>query len=100
MISAWLPSFRLVAHRGGRGDGWPVENTIAAFDEARRRGAVAIEFDVRTSKDGEVVVAHDVDLARIAEDRRAVASLSRQELERLRLRDGTSRIPSLEEVVT
>jgi glycerophosphoryl diester phosphodiesterase len=99
VISAWLPSFRLVAHRGGRGEGWPVENTIAAFDEARRRGAVAIEFDVRTARDGEVMVAHDVDLVRVAEDRRTVASLSRQELERLPLRDGSSRIPSLEEVV-
>jgi glycerophosphoryl diester phosphodiesterase len=76
-----------------------VENTIAAFEEARRRGAVAIEFDVRTSKDGEVVVAHDVDLLRISGDRRAVASLARAELERLELKDRTSRIPSLEEVV-
>lgn len=100
MISSWLPSFRFVAHRGGRGEGWPVENTIAAFDEARRRGGVAIEFDVRTSADGEVVVAHDIDLWRVAGDRRRVASLSRQELERLPLRDGSSRIPSLDAVVT
>ena len=99
MIASWLPSFRFVAHRGGRGEGWPVENTIAAFDEARRRGAVAIEFDVRTAKDGEVMVAHDVDLGRISGDRRAVASLSRRELESLELNDRTSRIPSLEEVV-
>lgn len=99
MISAWLPAFRFVAHRGGRGPGWPVENTIAAFDEARRRGAVAIEFDVRTSRDGEVMVAHDIDLFRVAADGRAVAELTRRELEVLPLRDMASAIPSLEEVV-
>jgi len=99
VISSWLPSFRFVAHRGGRGEGWPVENTIAAFEEARRRGAVAIEFDVRTARDGEVMVAHDVDLLRIAGDHRSVACLSRAELERLELKDRTSRIPSLAEVV-
>ncbi len=99
MISSWLPAFRFVAHRGGRGPGWPVENTIAAFDEARRRGAVAIEFDVRTTADGEVVVAHDVDLVRIAADDRTVASMTRSALEKLPLRDGSSAIPSLEELV-
>lgn len=99
MISEWLPSFRFVAHRGGRGEGWPSENTIAAFEEARRRGAVAIEFDVRTSADGEVMVAHDVDLWRVGADRRRVCDLTRKELEALPLRDGSSRIPSLEAVV-
>ena len=60
---------------------------------------MAIEFDVRTTADGEVVVAHDVDLVRIADDDRMVASLTRSALEKLRLRDGSSAIPSLEALV-
>ncbi len=99
MIHSWLPAFRLVAHRGGRGPGWPVENTLAAFDEARRRGAVAIEFDVRTTADGEVVVAHDADLWRVAADHRRVSDVKRAALEGLTLRDGSSSIPSLDALV-
>ena len=48
----------VVGHRGGRGEGWPRENTIAAFEQARAQGAKAIELDVRTF-DGEVIVLHD-----------------------------------------
>ncbi len=99
MIVEWLPAFRFVGHRGGRGPGWPVENTLAAFDEARRRGAVAIEFDVRTSRDGEPMVIHDPTVSRVAGIGRHVHDLSRRELEALRLADGSSRVPALEEVV-
>ena len=45
------------AHRGCT-DGHP-ENTIEAFLEARRRGADGVEFDVRRSADGALVIHHD-----------------------------------------
>lgn len=48
----------VVGHRGGRGEGWPRENTIAAFERARAQGARAIELDVRTWE-GQVIVLHD-----------------------------------------
>lgn len=35
------------------------ENTLEAFVEARRRGADGVEFDVRRSADGALVVHHD-----------------------------------------
>ena len=38
----------VVGHRGGRGEGWPRENTLAAFEQARSTGARAVELDVRT----------------------------------------------------
>jgi len=57
-VSAWSAVPLVVGHRGGRGEGWPRENTIAAFEQARAQGARAIELDVRTC-DGEVVVLHD-----------------------------------------
>lgn len=37
----------------------PRENTLEAFVEARRRGADGVEFDVRRSADGALVVHHD-----------------------------------------
>ena len=58
-LSLWTSEGPLVVgHRGGRGAGWPRENTIAAFEQARAQGARAIELDVRTC-DREVIVLHD-----------------------------------------
>ena len=58
----WRTRPIVVGHRGGRGAGWPLENTIPAFEEARRQGARAVELDVRTCAGGEVVVFHDAAL--------------------------------------
>ena len=58
-LSVWsAPGPLVVGHRGGRGEGWPRENTLAAFEQARAQGARAIELDVRTCSD-EVIVLHD-----------------------------------------
>lgn len=77
-MSAWLSEGTLVVgHRGGRGEGWPPENTLAAFEQARAQGAAAIELDVRTCGTGEVVVHHDPTSATRAElARRGVPLLS------------------------
>jgi glycerophosphoryl diester phosphodiesterase len=57
-VTAWDTAPLVVGHRGGRGEGWPRENTIAAFDRARAQGARAVELDVRTWED-RVLVLHD-----------------------------------------
>ncbi len=54
--------FSIVAHRGA--SGYAPENTVAAFELARRMGINEIEFDTRLSSDGEVVVCHDESLER------------------------------------
>jgi glycerophosphoryl diester phosphodiesterase len=67
-VSLWLdPGMLVVGHRGGRGEGWPRENTLAAFGQARAQGARAIELDVRTCGTGEIVVLHDPTRASLAE---------------------------------
>jgi glycerophosphoryl diester phosphodiesterase len=53
----------LVAHRGG--SRLAPENTLAAFDLAARLGADALEIDVRRTRDGDVVVFHDEETARL-----------------------------------
>lgn len=52
-----------IAHRGFSGH-FP-ENTLLAFQEAIELGVDAIELDVQLSKDGEIMIFHDEDLARI-----------------------------------
>lgn len=56
----------LIAHRG-----WSAkfpENTILAFDEAIKAGALALEFDVQLDAEDEAVVFHDFILGRTTLD--------------------------------
>lgn len=53
----------VVAHRGGAKEF--TENTIAAFQRAVKLGAVAIETDIRLTKDGVVVIYHDDNVGRV-----------------------------------
>ena len=72
----------VIGHRGGRGESWPAENTMAAFERAHEEGADAIELDVRQCATGEVVVFHDPDLKRASggSDLRKVSAVSYLEL--------------------
>lgn len=72
----------LLGHRGGRGEGWPAENSLAAFQRALDEGADGVELDVRQCASGEVVVLHDPSLTRVSDgaDRRPVHAVRRQDL--------------------
>jgi glycerophosphoryl diester phosphodiesterase len=91
----------VVGHRGGRGEGWPPENTMAAFARAASEGALAIELDVRTCAGGDLVVFHDADLSRMTggDDRRLVSELTLGQLGQLRLGAERERIPTLADVL-
>lgn len=69
------------AHRGG--SRLRPENTIAAFDHGLAVGADGLEFDVRLSRDGVVVVHHDQTLERTTNAQGPVAALTAAELSRL-----------------
>jgi len=60
----WLdiPAPIVFAHRGDSVHA--PENTLAAFTMAADKGAPAIEFDVKLSEDGQVIVIHDQSLER------------------------------------
>jgi glycerophosphoryl diester phosphodiesterase len=61
MKATWTDRPVLVlAHRGASIDA--PENTLAAFKLAGQEGADYVELDVQESKDGVVLVAHDMDL--------------------------------------
>jgi glycerophosphoryl diester phosphodiesterase len=90
----------VVGHRGGRGPGWPSENTLPAFERARKEGATAIELDVRTCAGGDVVVFHDATLERMTggRDVRRVADVPLRELETTTLTGGGA-VPTLAAVL-
>lgn len=52
----------IIAHRG-LAEGLP-ENTLAAFERSIQRGIDVIELDVRTTRDGHLVIHHDETLDR------------------------------------
>jgi glycerophosphoryl diester phosphodiesterase len=99
-VSAWTGPTLVVGHRGGRGEGWPPENTLAAFEHAARQGTRAIELDVRTCAGDEVVVFHDASLERMSggRDAREVREVPLSELRGVDL-GGGARIPGLVEVL-
>jgi glycerophosphoryl diester phosphodiesterase len=71
------PGSSVIAHRGVWGAGVP-ENSLAAFEQAIDVGADMIEFDVRRTRDREVIIFHDAELSGAP-----VASLTRSEIEDL-----------------
>src|SRR5258708_24489087 len=95
-MSLWTTSPLVVGHRGGRGEGWPAENTIEAFERARAQGARAIELDVRVCHEGVPVVFHDETLARMTAGRygRRVCDVRIEELRSVDLGNG-ARVPTL-----
>lgn len=76
-----LLAFEIVAHRGSSDDA--PENTVAAAQLAWDRKADAVEFDVRLTKDGHLVVIHDADTKRTTGFRGLAGNLSLAELQRL-----------------
>ncbi|HXV76380.1 MAG TPA: glycerophosphodiester phosphodiesterase [Candidatus Polarisedimenticolaceae bacterium] len=81
-----------IAHRGASRD--RPENTLVAFDEALRQGCDAIELDLQLTRDGAVVVFHDLTLARAGGGRRSLRSIDRAGLVSLGLA-----VPTLDEVL-
>lgn len=92
-----------VAHRGA--SAYVPENTVAAFDEAIRLGARAVEFDLRLSADGVPVVIHDETVDRTTSGHGRVADLELLDLRRfdagswMHRRFAGIRIPTLEEAL-
>src|SRR5262245_1002147 len=92
----------IICHRGA--NELAHENTMEAFRATFELGADGNEFDIRTTKDGVLVVFHDDMLDRLLEAYGTVPEMTWAELQRLRFRaPGTfgtyCRIPTLLEVL-
>ena len=93
----------VIAHRGASGS--CPENTLAAFRRAAALGADMIELDAQLTRDGEVVVIHDLTLDRTTDGTGPVRELTLAEIRR---RDAGAwfgsafrgeRVPTLTEVL-
>lgn len=93
----------IFAHRGDHRKA--PENTIPAFAEAIYNGADGIELDVTQSKDGELIVVHDDNLARVAGVDQNVWDLTFDEIRQIDVGVSSgagyagTRIPSLRQVL-
>lgn len=78
---------RVLAHRGlvttDDASHGVVENSFAAVAAAHAAGAAYVESDCHLTSDGTVVLFHDDDLQRVADDPRKIADVRLHELEEL-----------------
>ncbi|MBW4081324.1 glycerophosphodiester phosphodiesterase family protein [Paenibacillus sp. S150] len=69
---------QILAHRGA--SAYAPENTMAAFGLARDMGAEGIELDVQLTRDGKLVVIHDLSIDRTSNGTGLVGGLTLEEL--------------------
>lgn len=87
------------AHRGlWTKDGLP-ENSLGSFRAAADAG-LGIEFDLRLSADGEVMVFHDPDLQRMTGAAGVLETLPATALRSQRLKGGDEPLPSFEDLLS
>ncbi|MGC5628096.1 glycerophosphodiester phosphodiesterase family protein [Georgenia sp. Z1344] len=89
----------IIGHRG-----YPdreVENSIEGLHAAADAGADVVETDIQETRDGGLVVMHDVGLERMTGDDRDVYELTEEEVTGLTLSQGgrTAQVPTLAEYV-
>ncbi|QQT25340.1 glycerophosphodiester phosphodiesterase family protein [Sphingobacterium spiritivorum] len=93
----------IAAHRGAHRTA--PENSIAAIEEAIRLGVTFVELDIRSTKDGVLILMHDKTLDRTTTGNGKVSSKTYAEIQQLYLREtahgeaGRHRIPTLEEAL-
>ena len=68
------------------------ENSLASLQAAMDLGLAGSEVDIRTTRDGHLVLLHDAALERTTNGKGAVSDLPLSELRRLRLKDGKGRL--------
>ncbi len=76
--------FAVVAHRGGI-EKYP-ENTVAAIAYAVSLGVDIVEIDVRSTKEGELVLLHDPNFKRIAGIDVSPSQLTLEEIKRIEIK--------------
>lgn len=92
----------IVAHRADWRD-FP-ENSLPAIEGSIAQGVAMVEVDLQRTKDGHLVLMHDVTVDRTTTGRGQVADLTLEEVRALHLRDGLGsptpfRVPTLREAL-
>jgi glycerophosphoryl diester phosphodiesterase len=88
--------FMIIGHRGAAG--YEPENTLLSFKKAMEIGVDWIEFDLRRSADGHIVVIHDDTVDRTTNGHGKVSDMTLEELKKLDAGKG-QKIPTFQEVI-
>lgn len=85
-----------IGHR--RAKAYEPENTLRSFGRALELGANAVEFDVRKTRDNQIVVIHDADVKRTTDGAGLVGELTLEQVKSFTTEKG-EHIPTLEETL-
>jgi glycerophosphoryl diester phosphodiesterase len=85
-----------VGHRGARA--YEPENTLRSYKKALELGVDAVELDVRSTRDGEIVVIHDADVDKTTNGKGLVNQLTLKEIKQLSA-GKNEKIPTLQEAL-
>jgi glycerophosphoryl diester phosphodiesterase len=85
-----------IGHRGARA--YAPENTIKSFKKAIELGVNAIEFDIRKTKDNQLIVIHDADVKRTTNGKGLVSELTLEEIKGLKTEEN-EKLPTLNEAL-
>jgi glycerophosphoryl diester phosphodiesterase len=88
---------KIIGHRGAAG--LALENTLPSLELARLLGVDAIEFDVRKTKDNQLILCHDADLSDISSSDKKINTLTKEQLQKIILSDDQSSVPSLQDAL-
>jgi glycerophosphoryl diester phosphodiesterase len=91
--------FIVISHRGNHVN--VPENTVASVTEAIKSGADYAEIDLRTTKDGYLVLCHDASVDRMTDGKGNIKDLTLEEIKKLKITDNgvVYRIPEFREVL-
>lgn len=78
---------QVIGHRGAAGQA--LENSKVAIQQALKQPKVTLEIDVRLTSDQKLVVCHDADLVKMANNTSKIADHTWNELKKLTLVDGS-----------
>ena len=85
-----------VGHRGTRVCD---ENTIYAFNKALKYGANYIEFDVRKTKDNQLIIIHDATLERTTNGIGLIKNLTYDKINQFNTKINYEHVPLLSDVL-
>lgn len=88
---------KIIGHRGAAG--LAPENTIKAIKAGLAAGADGVEFDIRVTKDGQLVLCHDEDFSRTCGVEKKVADLTLSEIRQIETLEGEP-IPTAAEALS
>lgn len=93
----------IIAHRGSHLN--IPENTLAAYEAAIKEGADYVEIDLRTTKDGHLVIMHDESITRMTGIKGLIKDLNYSEIRDLKIKPAvkgdttTYRVPDFKSVL-